>query len=65
MSCSLTQAYLFSLTLTYYVDMTLQPCVNSGEKGCAVWIHADVVLNVLTNNVNHFSLLDDPNPSSP
>lgn len=33
---SLTQAYLSSLTLTRHVDMTLQPCVNSGEKGMSV-----------------------------
>lgn len=33
---SLTQAYLFSLTSTCHGDMTLQPCVNSAEKGRAV-----------------------------
>lgn len=79
MSCSLTQAYLFSLTLTCHVDMTLQPCVNSEEKCRAVfkrrkctrprvdlWVHANVaVINVLPNNVNHFGLLDNPNPPHP
>lgn len=58
--------------------MTLQPCVNSEEKGRAVfkrrtctkphvdlWVHANVaVINVPPNNVNHFSLLDNPNPSA-
>lgn len=33
---SQTQAYLSSLTLKCHVDMTLQPCVNSEEKGTSV-----------------------------
>lgn len=59
--------------------MTLQPCVNSEEKGRAVfkrrtctkphvdlWVHANVaIINVLPNNVKHFSLLDNPNPPHP
>lgn len=78
MLCSLTWAYLFSLTLTLHVDVTLQHCVNSVEKGSAVGkrrkctkphVSFGVMLmlpwsNVLANNVKHFNLLDNPNPSS-
>lgn len=66
MLCSLTWAYLLSLTLTCHVDVTLQPCVKSRESTKSLVSFGVMLmllwLNVLADNVKHFNLVDNPNP---